>query len=147
MKIRIESLYACSPKWLFEEIRKTESFFFVTHPVMKFVPKRELTDIWENGRYKMKMYLFGIIPMGNHDIVIELEEENCKMRDNGNGDFIDKWNHLISVKPHGKYTKYIDEVEIEAGYFTFVITAFAQVFYCYRQFRWKKWIQKRNNRF
>ena len=52
------------------------------------------------------------------------------------------WNHTIRIKAIGEEkTKYTDKVEIHAGFRTFLVWGFANIFYSYRQRRWKKIIK------
>lgn len=146
MRVHLESIFDCSADWLFDEVQKTESFFYVTKPLMKFIPENnDLADSWQEGKYRMKMYFLGIIPLGRQWIVVEKRKKQRVLRDNGKGQFISKWDHWIKiVNMSEKKSKYIDRIDIEAGLATIPVWLFAQVFYRYRQWRWGKWIAARN---
>lgn len=62
-----------------------------------------------------------------------------RLRDNGRSLLIQRWDHLITVEPDGsRRTRYTDRIEIEAGWLTPLVWAFAQVFYAHRQRRWRR---------
>ncbi|RRD94447.1 hypothetical protein EII17_08090 [Clostridiales bacterium COT073_COT-073] len=145
MRVTVETVFECSAKWLFEEVQKTSSFLYITAPLMKFVPcNRCWNKRWKQKNYEMKMFLFGVLPLGKYWICIEKDLDAMTIRDNGKGDRISKWDHLITIAPLGEQkTKYCDQIDIEAGVVTVFVYLFVQLFYRYRQSRWRKWIREK----
>jgi hypothetical protein len=55
------------------------------------------------------------------------------------GGAVKKWNHVILVELAGAgRTRYTDSVDIEAGLLSPAIWLYAQFFYRYRHWRWRK---------
>ena len=49
------------------------------------------------------------------------------------------WSHRITVDDEGwGSTRYLDEIEIAAGVLTPFVWVYAQLFYRYRQWRWRR---------
>jgi len=115
----------------------------VASPMVKF---RYVTPInrsatWPSGKHIVRMQLFGLIPLGRQVIDIEYpphEGDVRKVRDNGYGPMVRRWDHQIAIAPHpAGGARYTDRVEIDAGLFTPVVAAFARQFYAHRQRRWR----------
>lgn len=145
MKARVESVFNCEMEQVIKYVKRSDTLDFIASPILKFIPidPDRYPVQWENGKYQVKMKLFSLIPFGKQYIHIEKVKENDPVeyiiRDNGSGDIIRKWDHwiYISSKSHTKQTKYVDEIEIKAGALTFIVWCFANIFYRWRQYRWK----------
>ena len=91
------------------------------------------------------MKIFGWFSFGKHWIVIskpQAENGPYHIRDNGYGDHIKKWDHWINIQDAlDEKTLYTDQVDIEAGLLTPVVWLFSQVFYRYRQRRWRELVK------
>ena len=141
------SVFNCDSEELFREVKKTESLFYIAKPLIKFVqlPEHPLPELWEEGKYPVKMYILGFIPFGKQWIVISIDNSNLHIRDNGYSKLIKKWDHNIYLKGVGKNkTLYTDTIEINADILTIFIAMFANIFYRWRQKRWRRLI---NNHF
>lgn len=152
MRVKISSIFPIKPELAWQEIQKTKLLHYVGNPLIKFIPAREtpFTELWQTGEYIVDMKFFGLLPFGKQSIVIkfplnqEQKGHQYSMLDDGHGELIKKWRHLITVdKVSDEKTLYADEVEVQAGVLTFFIWIFANVFFWHRQRRWKKLI--RNN--
>jgi hypothetical protein len=129
---------------VWEEVRKPAALDHVAAPLQAFAPIDPATPParWEAGRYLYRLMLFGRIPIGTQYIGIEFPPDRGdgvrRMRDNGSGDRIRMWDHMIEVAPRADgRTDYRDTVEIHAGLGTLPAWLFAQVFYRHRQRRWR----------
>lgn len=115
----------------------------IAYPLQVFEPvdPPQLPDIWAEGAYKVRCCLLGLIDIGEQWINIEMVEtgpNRFKLRDNGRGDLATKWDHMITIAPIAPdRCRYTDAVEVEAGWHTPFVAAFAWVFYRYRQNRWR----------
>ncbi|GHV96661.1 hypothetical protein AGMMS50293_29810 [Spirochaetia bacterium] len=92
-----------------------------------------------NIEYVFELFVFGFIPFGKHTIVLEaIDSEKNIIISKEHNNIVKIWNHKIIMEYDGeKTTKYIDQVEIYAGIFTFFIALWGILFYKHRQ---KKWI-------
>jgi len=149
MKARIKSIFECDKKTIIGYVNLSATLHFISSPFLQFIPVDSSTYPvqWQNGRFRVHMKLFHIIPFGRQYINIEKIKENDPdeyiIRDNGSGDIVQKWDHLIyiSVTENAKRTVYVDEIEIKAGILTIFVWAFAHIFYRWRQYRWKQLIR------
>lgn len=142
MIARINTQFACSPHELWERIMTPASLRFVTFPLLGFTPLHadELGREWQVGvPYHLKLYLLNFIPLGRHTIELtKIDPATRTIESRESGQLIRVWNHTISFQPTAPGTIiYTDQIEIQAGFLTAVIWLFAQLFYRYRQRRWK----------
>jgi hypothetical protein len=147
MLVKVMSVFNCDSEKLFNELKKSKSLVYIGRPLVKFVqlPEHPLPEVWEDGKYLIKMYILGVIPFGKQWIVISVHNENKHIRDNGYSNLIKKWDHNIYLKDIGNNkTLYVDTIDINAGILTYFIVLFANVFYRLRQ---KRWIKLINNKF
>lgn len=151
MKVNISSRFPITPELLWQELLQSKSLLYVAHPVVKFQPKQGAFPAqWTPGVYSAKMLLYGLIPIGSQDIVISFPVENqFVLRDNGRGELVKVWDHWITVLPHPDdnwQTLYTDEVTVKAGLLTPFIYVFAALFYLWRQYLWRGWINQQSNK-
>jgi hypothetical protein len=152
MQMQRTTIFPASPGRVWELLQRPETLLTISKPLMFFKPldPPRLPEEWEEGEYKVSMWLFGFVPFGWQVIGVEFpdaDEESGvrKLRDNGYGGFIRKWDHLIEIEPVSsaenpdeKWTKYTDRVTIDAGILTPNVWLFAKLFYAHRQRRWKQ---------
>jgi hypothetical protein len=146
MLVKVKSVFDCDSEDLFREIKKTNSLIYVAKPLVRFVqlPEHPLPELWEEGKYVVKMYILSFIPFGKQWIVISIDNNKLNMTDNGYSKLIKKWDHTISLKNVGNNkTLYADTIDINAGGLTIFVVLFAHVFYRWRQKRWNKLIQNK----
>lgn len=140
MVVDVGTWLACTPDEAWRHVRTRRLLEYVAAPLVRFVPEQEMPDeISSEGTYRVRMYLFGLVPLGWQAIVISFPEHDggfC-LRDNGFSPLISRWDHVITIEPEGEGTRYRDRVVIEAGLLTPLIWMFAQVFYRHRQRRWR----------
>lgn len=152
MKIRISTVFNCPHDAFVEHLQRTESFRYITWPVLSFQP---ISGIWSErrqiGRDTFRFRLFGIFPMGSQQINISNPSQGIAadgrvvLRDDGEGTLMRRWDHWITAKPLGNnQTHYVDEVEVHARYLPAVLTPFCALFawgfYAHRQRRWRKYL-------
>lgn len=146
MLVNVSTLLACAPERAWQEVQTPRLLNHITSPLVRFEPlrPRAFPATWEPGRYRVRMWLFGLIPFGQQWIVISktATAEGYEMLDDGHGDFIERWRHRITLRPapDGR-TRYTDTVEIEAGLLTAGVWLYAHVFYRYRQTRWRQLVK------
>ncbi len=147
MTANISSSLPCTESELWEKINHPASLQYVTSPVLKFVP--ENADLFKkkwamNTPYKLRLYLFGFIPMGMHNITLKvIDRDKNLIRSQENGSLAKVWNHSIHFQENedGR-VHYTDSIEIKAGILTPVIWLFAHYFYRHRQKRWRQLLSR-----
>ncbi len=150
MIANIETKFKCSYEAAVKYVNKSKTLDYIAFPLLVFTPidAENYPKIWKNGNYEVKVKLFNSIPFGKQYIGIEKLKDNDPnefiLRDNGTGDIIKQWDHwiLISKTDDKQQVKYIDRIDIKAGILTPFIWIFANIFYRWRQLRWKRLIKK-----
>jgi len=143
MRVRVETTFHTTPDRFWALLRYPASLLHVCRPVLHF-RFREASlakEPWkEQVPYRLKMSLFGLIPLGSHTISLDvLDEARCTIVSRESGTLARVWNHTISFREVGQGSiHYVDEIEIRAGLLTLPIVAFAHLFYRHRQRRWRQ---------
>jgi len=127
---------------IWAEVQKPKLLHFVAHPLLRFRPVNpdQFPARWETSDYIVSMRLMGFIPLGHQTISISHPNGpngTRQIRDSGHSALIQRWDHVITLEPEGKGTRYTDHVTIEAGLLTLPVTMFAKSFYAHRQRRWR----------
>ncbi|MEM6913962.1 MAG: hypothetical protein AAF511_08285 [Pseudomonadota bacterium] len=128
---------------IWQKATATSTLHVVAAPMVTFQPvdPPSLPVRWEDGDYLCALRLFGFLPIGQQVIGISYpppEGETRFLRDNGHSQSIKRWDHWVSVTPEGEGTRYEDRLEIDAGWQTPIVAAFAKAFYTHRQARLRK---------
>jgi len=143
MKVYVESVLDCSASRAWSEVRTSRLLLEVMRPLLRFEPPRGTSFPleWEQGTtIRGKSYLFGLIPLGLRTIRFErIDPQRREIQTRETDRLINRWDHLISIREiSAGSTLYSDEIEIEAGICTWIVSLFAQCFYRHRQRRWKR---------
>jgi ligand-binding SRPBCC domain-containing protein len=145
MVVEVSTRLECRPDEAERHVRTTRLLRHIAAPLIRFVPEEELpAEIPNEGTFRVRMYLFGVLPLGWQAIVVSFPEHAAGfcLRDNGYSPMISRWDHVITIEPEGDGTRYRDRVAIEAGVLTPLIWLFAQVFYRHRQRRWRELVRR-----
>jgi hypothetical protein len=143
MTVQLSTVLDAPSERIWAEVNRTVLHAYLTRPLLTFEPvdPPTLPDRWEEREYRVRMKLFGAVPLGWQIVKVErpaTDGAKQHIRDNGRGALIRRWDHLITIEPAGpQRTRYTDRVEVEAGLLTPLVWAFARVFYAHRQRRWQ----------
>lgn len=113
-------------------------FRWVAAPVLRATGP--LPDRWAQGqRHVLHLWLLGVIPTGRHDLDIEaLDLAGRVLQTDERSRLLRSWRHRITVESVGPgRCRYGDEIELDAGPLTAVVTAGARLFFAWRQRRLK----------
>ncbi|MGT2930275.1 hypothetical protein ACVR1G_08630 [Streptococcus dentasini] len=141
----LSSRFEASSETVIDLVKRPDTLFYVASPLVVFKPVSEATlpQYWQEGTYWMRLYLVGFLPMGRQAVVISYPSSRpFRMLDDGRSYLIKKWHHLIEVEADGHGTIYRDHLEIDAGWLTPAVLAFAKVFYRHRQSRWQDYLEQ-----
>ena len=137
----------CAPEEAWRHVRTSALLDHVAAPLIVFRPSdgRPFPKLWTEGEHRAWMWLGGVLPIGWQVIGIEFPENEpgrYRLRDNGYGPLIRRWDHWIVVESDGNEaggggTLYRDTVHIDAGLLTPLVAGFARLFYGHRQRRWR----------
>lgn len=143
MKAKITTYIETNENKMWKELNKVSSLIYVASPILEFKSKngKALPKNWTKGKeYRLKIFLFGFLPLGEHVIkIVEINKEENLIVSEERGNLTNVWNHTIKFKSIAdNKIKYTDKIEIKAGIFTWAIWLFAQAFYRHRQNKWKE---------
>ena len=122
---------------VFQKLQRLETLQTIAKPYAAFEPEGNAAAVWTAGsESSYRFRLFGFIPFGTHTIrIVRFDPEGISSRES-NG-HVPVWNHDISLFPTDEnHTEYTDKVEIQAGWKTVFVWAWAKLFYAHRQRKW-----------
>ncbi len=132
------SIFPAPKKEVFRLLQKFSLLSKIVYPYIIFMPENGNKNlVWNVDRtFVFKAKLLGIIPFGTHTInVKEFDEDNIYT--NEVNTYVPVWNHRIVLEEFEKgKTLYSDIVEINAGWRTPFVYAWAKCFYAHRQRKW-----------
>jgi hypothetical protein len=137
----------CPPADAIQHVRSPRLLVYVAAPLLRFEPvdPPALPDEWEPGRYRVRLSLFGAVPLGTQWIgirAVEQRGERLLVHDQGTSALIPVWDHRIEISPNGDGgTRYCDRLRIEAGWRTPFVGAFAKLLFAHRQRRWRRLVR------
>lgn len=148
MKIVEVSTYLDAPPDVIREHAiRPQLLEFVSKGMIRFKPidPPAFPETWEDGAYRVGMYWKGFVPIGWQSIGIEHQSKGAdtdengvwRLRDNGHSATIRSWDHMLSIAPEGRGTRYGDRLDLDAGLLTPLVALFAKRFYEHRQKRWR----------
>jgi ligand-binding SRPBCC domain-containing protein len=141
MLVRVSTELECSAHAAWQAVQRVDTLRYVTRGLLGFRPLGEVADELHAGQsIHLRLLLFGVIPAWEHLIrIVRLDDTARELFTNERGGAVETWNHLIRIEPAGPArTRYTDEIEIEAGRVTPLVWGYAQLFYRYRQWRWRR---------
>jgi hypothetical protein len=150
MKLKLQTRLNARADDVIAHVKTSRLLAYVASPLVVFSPIQpaQLPDVWETGKYLVGMKLFGIIPMRKQWINISFpnadETRVFQMLDDGEGDLVRRWRHLITIaSAPDNCVEYTDEVDLNAGWLTLPVFAWAYIYYLYRQARWRRLVEGR----
>jgi hypothetical protein len=128
---------------VWDVVQAPEAFRYVTRGLVSF-PAADGVSTWQEGEtVSGPLRLFGVLPVSRHHITLtELDPVRRRLRTHEHGGLIRAWIHDIEVDDHpsgrSDRCRYTDRIDIDAGWATVGVAAFARVFYRIRQSRWRR---------
>ena len=146
MTVNVSTILSCSADKAWNEVQKSSLHRHVTWPMTRIVSTgAPFPNRWiEKSTIQCRLFLFGIIPMGVHTLFFEnIDEKKYEIQSREHDSLVARWDHLVSIEPlDGHRSIYRDTIDIDAGTYTFVVWAWANWFYRYRQRRWRALAKK-----
>lgn len=140
MKAVVETDLPSSAEAVWSALLKRDTFLAITRGMLGFRGTDEWPETFEEGLViETRLVFFHLIPAWRHTLrIVRVDEETLTLASEEKGGPISRWNHRIFAEEGSEQRcHYRDEIDIEAGILTPAIWAFAQVFYRYRQRRWR----------
>lgn len=143
--ISVTSTFDCPPENIWGKLQNVDTLIEICKPKASFKSISEIPEKWEkNIIYKFKLFIYGFIPVGTHEIrLVDVNESKKEILSEEHNSVVKVWNHLISMAEiEGNRTLYTDVVELNAGIFTYFTALWSISFYKHRQRKWRKIIQQ-----
>lgn len=139
--MRVSTELDAPPDRVWETLKKADTLRYITRGLLGFRPLGPVPDTLGGGEVvRVRLLFFHVIPAWAHEIRIVSVDENARRietREHGGG--VKTWNHRLTVEPAGPgRSRYTDRIEIDAGPMTRLVWAYANLFYRYRQWRWRR---------
>lgn len=154
MRVTVTTTLPCTRDQARDQVLTPRLMEYVSWPLIMFTPldPSALPAIWEPGNYRVRMRSLWVIPLGSQTIAISFPPSSTGqvlIRDNGFGQFVRRWDHLMildATTAEGIQPRYTDQVDIDAGVLTIPLWAGANLWYRWRQHRWRQ-LAARNFRY
>lgn len=148
MHVKASTYLPVRPEAVWELLQTPALLNHVAAPLLYFRSMEQggFPEHWSDGAHRVNMFALGFIPLGPQILGIEIGPNTSgvfRMRDNGSGLLVRKWDHLITLEADGVGTRYTDKVRVEAGLLTPFVWIFAIVFYRWRQSRWRSLVKQK----
>ncbi len=139
MRCFVQTPLDASADSVWQAVKKPRTLLHVTRGFLGFSDSQQFHAMWESGQKVItRLWFFHILPGWRHTLTVaQVNDGERQIRSHEYGGFY-TWDHTICVVPASRGCIYSDEIQIHAGLLTFFIWAFANVFYRYRQIRWRK---------
>ena len=144
MRVTIDTVIPAAAETVWRHLLTPALLDHVAWPLLVFQPRDPPAKpaVWREGDYHVAMRAFGLLPLGTQRVgirILEAEAWPRVLRDDGGGTLVRVWRHDIRIEPlAANSTRYRDTVEIAAGPLTPLIWLYAQLFYRWRQHRWRQ---------
>ena len=107
-----------------------------------------LPDRWAQGRYKVTLRLFGLIPLGRQEIAVSFPPPPSPfthiLQDQGHSALFPSWDHQIQLAPGPQATTlYTDRLRIRARLATPLALLALRLFFTWRQARLRDLVRNR----
>ena len=148
-KISVSSIFDCPSEIIWEKLLDLDTLIEICKPKASFKSVSENPLKWEeNIIYRFKLFMYGFIPLGEHEILLEsINESQKEIQSREHNRIVKIWNHLISMNmtENGK-TFYTDSVELYSGVFTYFTALWSISLYKHRQRKWCKIVKNINDK-
>lgn len=138
---RIQTYLPTTAANAWQMLLQRNAFLYITRGLLGFRGAENWPEEFEEGQVvETKLLFFNIIPAWEHRLhVIRIDHENMEIASQEGGGIVRQWDHRKWIENGSESScLYVDEIDIDAGVFTFFIWIFAHVFYRYRQRRMRK---------
>jgi hypothetical protein len=146
--VRLSTTLPTSADRAWDAVQKVDTFRYVTRGVLGFRPETEVPERFAAGDiFRIRLLFFHVVPVWRHELrIVRLDHSKRELYTHERGGPVRTWNHRITIEPPAPSSPheqddsclYTDEIEVRAGPFTPIVWLYAQLFYRYRQMRWRK---------
>ena len=122
-------------------ILQRDAILYITRGLLGFKGAEEWPEVFEEGQViETRLLLFNLFPAWKHRMrLVRIDQENMELASREEGGLVRRWDHRKWIEEESATScQYVDEIDIDAGWFTFFIWTFAHFFYRYRQRRMRQ---------
>src|SRR5437868_14693136 len=101
MLANVSTILDCPATKAWSQVQTSALLRYVNWPMVRFVPcDGPFPERWSEGTtIQWKVFVFGIIPMGVHTVLLErVDQSNNEIRSREHNQLIARWDHVISIK-------------------------------------------------
>lgn len=146
MRLQVSTVLPCSANRAFALVRKWSTLQFIAWPLVRILPRRgDALPDWREGEETFcRSYLFGVLPIGLRSVrFVTIDPERGSIVTLEHDMLVRRWQHEIDIAPlDPDRSRYTDTVEIDAGFLTWPVWAWACWFYRHRQRRWQQLLRR-----
>lgn len=146
VRARMTSELPASADQVWSLVKRSNTLLYVTKGLLGFAGAARFPVEWHQGlTAETRLLFFGVTPAWKHRLMFEeVSDAKRELLTREGGGVVPIWNHLIRVEElNERQCRYTDSVEIKAGPLTLLVWLYAQVFYRYRQWRWRSLLRPR----
>ena len=122
-------------------ILQRDAFLHITRGMLGFRGAEDWPELFREGqKAEPRLLFFNLLPAWKHRMhIIRVDHENMELVSQEGGGLVGRWDHRKWIEEESESScHYTDEIEIRAGLLTFLIWAYAHLFYRYRQRRMRR---------
>lgn len=125
---------------VWEAVKRPSTLFQVTRGMLGFSRHSSFPVEWQEGHsLHTRLWFFHLLPMPClHRMEVAQVDETGRMIRSHETSPLYTWDHTILVEEQAGGTHYTDIIDIQAGWLTWPIWLYANIFYRYRQRRWRE---------
>lgn len=141
MRCFVQTQLPASAEAVWAKVKLPATLLYVARGLLGFSGAQHFPPEWHEGEVvQTRLWFFHMLPAWwKHTLVAaEVDGGRHVIRSREHSGFY-TWDHVIRVTPLAAGAcRYSDEIEIHAGLLTVFIWLYANVFYRYRQMRWRR---------
>lgn len=122
-------------------VKRSSTLIHVTRGFLGFSGWDRMPEEWQpDSIFRTRFWFFHVLPAWwQHTMTVKaIDEHQRSIQSHEWGGVIKVWDHTIQVSPSSSGCDYSDEIEIDAGGLTIFVWSYANLFYRYRQLRWRR---------
>lgn len=141
MKATIQTTLPYSAAEAWQMLLQRDAFLYITRGMLGFKGAEAWPEFFEEGQViETRLLFFSFIPAWKHTLrLARVDHENMEIASREEGGFVRRWNHRKWIEEKSERSCLCtDEIDIDAGLLTWLIWAYAHIFYRYRQRRMRQ---------
>ncbi len=142
MIVRATTTLKIPARAAWELLKLRDTFLYITRGAMCFKGAESWPEVLMAPGVEIETVAYPLcfLPGSPHTIrIVRVDEETMEVDTEEFGGLIRVWNHSMKVEPvSDSRCRYSDRIELHAGLLTPLIWLLANLFYRYRQSRWRR---------